>query len=223
MRGATGWLAGWLARWLAEGREFNMSSGPMAGNHCFCQLRPAPHLVAPHEGVALPSDLHVLIPVQHDAHGAAQVVGGDGAGGVEEAGARLLAAKAAACTWGAGRETEGAGRMLFKTSRQQHDAPDKWRRQGGISAGVQPSGARWLSWHSPRRLVRTTTLLMGTPSTWLMYFWCLSGHCSTGRCRASERRRTRGCSGPKPMRRKLGAPKNATTSLNATPPTWVLE
>ena len=32
---------------------------------------------------------------------------------------------------------------------------------------------------SPSRLVRTTTLLMGTPSTWLMYFWCLSGHCGT--------------------------------------------
>lgn len=32
----------------------------------------------------------------------------------------------------------------------------------------------------PSRLVRTTTLCCGMPSTWAMYRWCLSGHCTGG-------------------------------------------
>ena len=92
-----------------------MSSGTMARNHRLllpAQLSTAlhrTHLVAPHKGVALPRNLHVLIPIQHDAHGAAQVVGRDGAGGVEEAGARLLAAKAAACMWRQAGKQMGIG------------------------------------------------------------------------------------------------------------------
>ncbi len=53
-------------------------------------------LVAAEEGVALAHDVHVLVAVQHDAHGAPQVPRRHRDRGVHECRARLLAAEPAA-------------------------------------------------------------------------------------------------------------------------------